>query len=290
MLVHAVEAEDFLSFGKRERLEVDRSLLVVTGPNGVGKTNLGACLDLASAAVGRAAGEPDTDHLAKYASAGHDGAASFEVALDLELDQDRERQQVRAFVCAAYVSSPTGAPDRLSAHDHDEEIRRRLIPDSLTIIWTGRLVVRYDATLPQPWFAAWEFGHGGKTWHIVLLGASRDRLFHGSADHLASPVGGGNTRDFLLGGKDADGTGIDFCAALVALGAPAVLGVQGLMAGPGPIPLSWRELAPNRELSEYGNRSFSFGSVLSAAMQRCLASAFRADKGGSIVVCMRKCP
>jgi ABC-type transport system involved in cytochrome c biogenesis ATPase subunit len=41
MLLRAVEAERFLSVGARVRLDMPAGLTVVTGPNGVGKTNLG---------------------------------------------------------------------------------------------------------------------------------------------------------------------------------------------------------------------------------------------------------
>ncbi len=96
MRLRQIEAEQFLSVGDRVLLEVAPGLTVITGPNGVGKTNLGACLDLARAVVGRAAGDPAAERLGLYESAGHDGAGSFIVALGLDLDQELERRQVRA--------------------------------------------------------------------------------------------------------------------------------------------------------------------------------------------------
>ena len=70
VLLRSIGAEGFLSFGDRVTLEVGSGLTVVTGPNGVGKSNLGRCLDLARAAIGRTAGDPAADRLDLYRDAG----------------------------------------------------------------------------------------------------------------------------------------------------------------------------------------------------------------------------
>ena len=70
MLLRAIEAERFLSVGDRVHLDVPPGLTVVTGPNGVGKTNLGACLDLGRAAVGRAGGDPAAERIVQLHCSG----------------------------------------------------------------------------------------------------------------------------------------------------------------------------------------------------------------------------
>src|SRR5580700_1881195 len=198
MLLRMIEAERFLSFGDRVRLQFDEGLTVLTGPNGAGKTNLGLCLDLARAVIGRASGDPGAGRLDRYQSAGHNGAGSFSVALDLELDQKRERDHVRAFVCAAYACATRGEPEEPSADEADVACREYLVSGSLAPLCSGRLLIRYEAALMQPWFAAWEFRHADGTWHVVLEGNGSGQLQRGPADPWAQPTSSGSFRDWLL--------------------------------------------------------------------------------------------
>ncbi len=270
MLLRQIEAEQFLSVGDRVRLEVGPGLTVITGPNGVGKTNLGACLDLGRAVVGRAAGDPAAERLALYESAGHDGAGSFTVALDLDLDQAWERQRVRAFVCAAYACTMRDDPGGPSADDDDIVVRQWLQGDSLAPLWSGRLLVRYESAQARPWFAAWEFSYAGGTWHVVLEGDGSGQLRRGPADHLAQPAGAGTVRDFLLKSKPRADSRLDFRVALEKMSAPVAFTVQPLAGGQGRVPASLRELAPGLSVTEHANRGFPFEFVLSSLLQRGL--------------------
>ena len=104
MRLEWVEARRFLSFGHSERLDVGSGLVVVTGPNGAGKSNLGRCLDLARAVVGRAGGDPAAERLSVYEDAGYEGADVFSVGLGIELDQTWEQNLAWTFVRACYAS------------------------------------------------------------------------------------------------------------------------------------------------------------------------------------------
>jgi hypothetical protein len=102
------------------RLDVGPGLTVVTGPSGVGKTNLGACLDLGRVIVACAAGVSgtDQDRATLYEGAGYFGAPSYRVAIDLELDQARER---------ALVSQCTGLgppPDIAALNDQVQALQQ----------------------------------------------------------------------------------------------------------------------------------------------------------------------
>src|ERR1022692_276582 len=91
-----VEAEGFLSFGGRVRLELGPGLTVVTGPNAAGKSNLGRCLDVARAAVESVLGDTAARvRLSLYDDAGYEGAGEFVVRLGLDLDQEWERNLTR---------------------------------------------------------------------------------------------------------------------------------------------------------------------------------------------------
>jgi hypothetical protein len=270
MLLRTVEAERFLSFRDRVRLQLDEGLTVVTGPNGAGKTNLGLCIDLVRTVIASASGVPDAGRLDRYQSAGHDGGGSFSVALDLELDQERERNRVRAFVCAAYACATRGEPDEPSAHEADAACRAGLVLTSLAPLCSGRLVARYEAALMRPWFAAWEFRNADSTWHVVLEGNGSGQLRRGSADPWAQQTSSGNFRDWLLASKPQDASSLDFRIALGKMNSGVSFSVQALTGGPGAIPVSLRELAPGLSAAEYGNRGFSFEYVLSSLLSRAL--------------------
>ena len=270
MLLHGVEAERFLSVGDRVRLDVPEGLTVVTGPNGAGKTNLAACLDLGRAVVGRASGDPAAERLAVYESAGHDGAASFWVALDLDLDQDGERKRIHAFMCAAYACSGRSEQDEPSADEDDTYVRDCLGADSLAPLWSGRLLIRYDSAMVRPWFAAWQFPHAGDTWHVVLEGDSSGQLRRGPADQRVEPTGARSVKEWLLGSKPQSENRLDLRVALEKMNQPVAFSVQSLPGGPGRIPASLRELAPGVSVTEYGNRGFTFAFVLSSLLRQGL--------------------
>lgn len=271
MLLHSVEAERFLSFGDRMRLDVGPGLTVVTGPNGVGKTNLGACLDLGRVIVARAAGVSgtDQDRVALYEGAGYFGAPSYRVAIDLELDQERERALVRAFACAAYACSPAEGGGS-SADEDDVLVRQWLVGESLAPFYSGALIVHYDSAMMRPWFAAWEFGNADGTWHVVLEGDGSGQLRRGPAQPGIKPSGAGSVRDWLLESKPQAETRLDVEVALDRMSQPVSFSVQPLTGGPGRIPASLLELAPLMSPGERGNRGFSFAFVLWSVLRRGL--------------------
>jgi len=270
VLLRGIEAERFLPYGDRVRLDVGPGLTVVTGPNGAGKTNLGLCLDLGRAVTGRATGDPAAERLALYESAGHDGAASFRVALDLELDQQWERRRFWAFVCAAFACATQGAPSAPSADENDAVVRESLVEDSLDPLLSGRLLICYESAMVRPWFAAWEFRHARGTWHVVLEGSGDGQLRRGPADPRAQQAGSGNVKDWLLASKPQDANVLDFRVALEGMSQPVSFSVQSLLGGPGIVPASLRDLAPGLSVADYGNRNFSFAFVLSSLLRRGL--------------------
>lgn len=270
MRLHAVEAEMFLSFGERVRLELGAGLTVVTGPNGAGKTNLGLAVDLARAVIDRASGDADAERLDRYRSAGHDDAGSFWVALELEFDQEWERTRIWAFVCAGYACAVRGQPGEPAADEADAYCRRVLQRETVMPLFSGRLLVRCESAQVRPWFAAWEFGHGGETWHVVLDGEGDGQLRRGRADLPSPSAGSGSMRDWLLGGKPQAEAELDFGLALENMTQPVSFSVQSVSLGSAPVPASLREMAPSLNVAEYGNRMFSFGYLLSSLLRRGL--------------------
>jgi hypothetical protein len=244
LLLHGVEAERFLSFGGLARLDVGPGLTVVTGPNGVGKTNLGSCLGLGRVLVGRAAGvsEAGQGRVELYESAGHFGARSYRVALDLELDQGWERRLVWSFACAAFACCPP-ADGGSSADGDDAIVREWLAEESLASLWSGRLVVYFELARMRPWFTAWEFSHQGGKWHVVLDGDGAGQLRRGPAEPGIRPGGAVNVRDWLLEGKPQAETRVDFGVALERMTQPVSFSVQPLTGSPVRIPVSLLELA-----------------------------------------------
>ena len=182
--------QGFLSFGALTELELGPGLTVVVGPNGVGKSNLGRCLDLTRAVIGRAAGDPAAERLDLYKDAGYEGAGSFEVRLSLFLDQPWERDLVRDFVCSAFVTPHElrDKPNSPSSVELDTLARTAIPEASLEPLWSGSLVIRYDSALSMPWFAAWEFEHAGRSWHVALYGQGSYGL---ESRHRGGPISAG---------------------------------------------------------------------------------------------------
>lgn len=270
VLLRGVEAERFLSFGDRVRLDMGPGLTVVTGPNGAGKTDLGLPLDLARAVIGRAASDPAAVRLGLYESAGYEGAGSFMVALHVELDQQWERERLWAFVCAGYACATRGEPGEPSADENDAIVREWLVKDSLAPLWSGRLIVRYESTMMRPWFAAWEFSHVGETWYVGLVGSGSGQLRRGLADPWEQSTGSVSLKDWLLASKPQDKSLLDFRVALEGMSQSVTFSVQSLTGGSGVVPASLREMAPGLSAAEYGNRGFPFEYLLSTMLQRGL--------------------
>jgi hypothetical protein len=269
MLLRSISAEGFLSFGDQLTLDVSPGLTVVTGPNGVGKSNLGRCLDLGRAAIGRTAGDPAFDRLDLYRDAGYQGARSFEVRLGLDLDQPWERSLVRSFVCAAFACSPElQSQQQAPGPAASDAVARACIPEiSLSPLWSGSLVVHHDSARQLPWFAAWEFGQASQTWHVVLNGQGGWQLCRGPADPSAMPTGSRPMPPWLLDAKPQDELVMDFGVALESLDQPVTFTVSSL-SGTGIIPDSLHELASALGVSEYGSKTFSFDEVMSAVLRR----------------------
>ncbi|HET7017537.1 MAG TPA: hypothetical protein VFI65_26680 [Streptosporangiaceae bacterium] len=228
MFLRSIEADGFLSFGRHARLAVGEGLTVVTGPNGAGKSNLGRCLELARAVVGRVSRDPVAERLAVYEDAGYEGAGSFMVRLGAELDQDWERELVWAFVCACFatVFPPQTGADARSAEELDEVVRAWLAADSLAPLWSASLVIRYDRAASQPWFAAWEFADLGKPWHAGLAGQAIQQLKPGPANASSEEDRWPDFTRWLMRSKPQDGLSLDFRVAMEHEGGPVPFAVQ----------------------------------------------------------------
>jgi hypothetical protein len=191
------------------------------------------------------------------------------VVLDLDLDQEWERKRVWAFVCAAFACATRGEPSEPSQDENDVLVREWLVEESLAPLWSGRLVICYESAMQRPWFAAWELGHAGESWHVVLEGGGSGQLRRGPADPWERPAGAVNVKDWLLSSKPQDENVLDFRVALERMDQPVAFSVQSLMGGPGIVPASLRELAPGLSAAD-GNRGFTFEFVLSSLLQRAL--------------------
>ncbi|HEY3955264.1 MAG TPA: TOPRIM nucleotidyl transferase/hydrolase domain-containing protein [Streptosporangiaceae bacterium] len=265
MLLKSIEAAGFLSFGGQVKLEVGPGLTVVTGPNGAGKSNLGRCLDLARAVIGRAADQPAAERLDLYEQAGYEGARSFAVELAIELDQLWEQDLTWSFVCACFASGSM-ANDSPSPQELDETVRTWLAEETLAPLWSGVLVVHHDASRPRPWFAAWQFTHAGDTWHVVLAGDYLYQLRPGPAVAQPQASGSGPLTDWLLSSKPQDDASLDFRVALQETGQPITFSA-GSGSTSDAITESMRELGSALG-ADPRNRTFGFDQVMSAVLQR----------------------
>ncbi len=159
MKISHIEAHDFMSFS-RIKLALDAGTTVVTGPNAVGKSNLGRIIDVVRLVVSSHAGSERRNQLDLYARAPRHGARRFRLIIGIEMDQPWEQELVATFVRAAYASgatslrTPSGIP-AASPERRDQDARRRLAPESMHLLLRGFLVVNYDEGATPRWQASW---------------------------------------------------------------------------------------------------------------------------------------
>ncbi len=101
MRIGHVEAGNFLSFERIDLAELDPRLNVVAGPNGAGKTNLIRALKMVCDA-------PDVRARVAWERATRVGSQDqpCAVRIELELNDEWEKQFLTSFIQAALVSQP----------------------------------------------------------------------------------------------------------------------------------------------------------------------------------------
>ncbi|MEW2071666.1 TOPRIM nucleotidyl transferase/hydrolase domain-containing protein [Streptomyces sp. NPDC007346] len=175
MKITRINASRFMSFSTLD-LSLDAGTTVVTGPNAVGKSNLGRIVDVARLVVASHAGSAVQDRLDLYARAPRHGARSFRLTLDIEMDQPWEQELVATFICAAYASGRDVrmAHGRVQPVWRDQDARRRLVPESAHLLLRGSLTVDYDEGSQPRWRARWH--HSAEdpesAWNIDLFGGN----------------------------------------------------------------------------------------------------------------------
>ncbi|MFD8913272.1 TOPRIM nucleotidyl transferase/hydrolase domain-containing protein [Streptomyces sp. NPDC059575] len=200
MKISRISAQGFMSFSRID-LALDTGTTVVTGPNAVGKSNLGRIIDVARSVVASHAGSERRNRLDLYARAPQHGARRFRLVLDIEMDQPWERELVATFIRASYLSSASaldartsvrtgGRPISLERRDHDA--RHRFVPESAQLLLHGSLVIDYDAGAQPRWRASWHhsttgepFESAGPAWFIDLRNGG-SALRADKADRMAT--------------------------------------------------------------------------------------------------------
>lgn len=176
MRLQCVIAKDFLSLGDFE-LTLWGGVTVLTGPNGVGKTNVGRCVDLVRTVLAAHAGKRLNDRLELYKAAGRNGHKAFEVSLGLVFDQDWEKSLLLDFMRAAFACNDSAASDEW-AGELDIEAIEKMSHESISPLYSGRLRVCFDASMLSPWWVVWEFENEGDTWTVPIVGTGRTDFIH----------------------------------------------------------------------------------------------------------------
>jgi hypothetical protein len=113
MRLRKIHAQDFLSFGALD-LDVGPALTFVTGPNGVGKTNLGRCVDVIYSALAHfgdtAAALAWVRHARAQVGGGEGSSGDPELAdlLQAEMDIDPLLRHGHAIADPGVLVTPTG--------------------------------------------------------------------------------------------------------------------------------------------------------------------------------------
>jgi hypothetical protein len=267
LFLRRIEIDGFLSFGQHAELNLGPGLTVVTGPNAAGKSNIGRCLDVARAVLA-AHDDPETERLDLYQDAGYESATEFTIKLGIDLDQPWEQDLIRTYIRACYVMS--GANNDPLIAESFEKSADLLQEDSLALLMSGLLVIRYRGERARPWAAAWEFtdDDAGMTWHAVLAGDEGiQQLRPGTAEHPTQTGGGVTFTEWLTKSKTPRENLLNFRASMRNPEQPVPFSVNTGTHQPGRVPASVRELGRQLALNPDG-RMFSFQQVISLILRR----------------------
>lgn len=285
MKIWNMAAQGFMSFSQLD-LRINPGATVVTGPNAVGKSNLGRILDVARQVVASHAGSAPDGRLDVYERAPRHGARRFRLTLDIELDQPWEKELVATFVRAAYAMGAIGLPlfanrSPLPPDARDADARRRLDPDSVDLLHRGSLTIDYDEGAQVRWSASWRHSTTGDpadptgdVWNLDLSGRIAARV--GRASTPARTVGLAQAwrsvvPDDHVAVQGADPEPLDFMEILTAVEEPIRLSVDMTRVGQSLLD-SVRDLFTllewNREVMQ--GRQIGFVHVLDTVLRRAV--------------------
>ncbi len=182
MRLKALEAEGIFSFGTGEdrlRLDLDRDLTVIVGPNAAGKSNLVRALKLVQAVLrfqdsGQDKRQPLWAALEDYARfSRHEGMAPNArsvIRLETDLTGPNELKLLTSFVGMMVLSASFGNQviDSPSLPRLEAWIREQVMPEALASLTSGTLVVSHSGVLGAQWQVSYEFQYEDAplTWHI----------------------------------------------------------------------------------------------------------------------------
>ncbi|WP_327110920.1 hypothetical protein OG206_00285 [Streptomyces sp. NBC_01341] len=285
MKVTRIEAQNFMSFSRLD-LPLDAGTTVVTGPNAVGKSNLGRIIDVARLVVASHASSQVQEQLDLYARAPRHGGRGFRVIMDIEMDQPWEQELVATFVRAVYVSSVYHSPPQgPSAEWRDRDARRRLAPDSTHLLLRGSIVVIYDEGAQPRWRARWDHSATGdlyanqSVWSINLQTGSTVLRATGDATGRSLTLADAWRRVFPEDEISPTATSpkLDFMRIFTELDQPILLSARShgtAIRSDGnavPLPDSVRDLHLLLGYNTSDDRTVDFAHVLNAVLQRGIA-------------------
>lgn len=225
MRLTSLHAEDVLSFGSFN-VSFERGLNVIVGPNGAGKSNVVRVVGLVRAAldiaVGAARASIDVPHQLRMGAPERRGM----VKLGVELTEDDERALIvaftRALVASALERSVVMSPSVDSALEQQiaARVRGEIDESAVGSLLHGRFVLLLDGRAPVSVSLAYEFDHGGETYHCGLAG-------------LGLPVGWVSRGAFVPSRRSAWGS--------------HPLDLSGFLTGEQPAAFSFADLLPSTD-------------------------------------------
>ncbi|MFE0527134.1 AAA family ATPase [Micromonospora parva] len=151
-------------------------MTIVTGANGSGKSTLLQALNLMVDAV-HASVTVSQPLESEWATAGHNGAESFEVRVGVKFDASDERLLIDSYYRAAILHLLH--PEATDVLALAEAVDAQLTPESAAPMMVGDLVVKFDRRQRGTWTVGWEFELPHGPAHVQLLGNEVGRLLDG---------------------------------------------------------------------------------------------------------------
>lgn len=176
MRITSLQVENLLSFTSFD-LPFQQGLNVIVGPNGTGKSNVVRLVGLIRAALEIAVGVSQARiDVRRYLRIGASSRRG-RVALGIELTEEDEWGLVVSYVRALVASSLDRKSAEFSSVDAGLEqllaarVRQAVDRAQTESLLRGRLVLWLDAGPPEAIGFAYEFDHGGATYHYGITGA-----------------------------------------------------------------------------------------------------------------------
>lgn len=293
MILHGVEAHNFMSLRNCTINELDNHLNFLVGPNGSGKTTIFRVLRVVRDILGNKVS------LEQFCTRGVN-PQEIDLIIDVEFNTEWEQELITTFLCAS-LNRPdelpsiinSNLPQRMELINTEGRIAfsnwllHLFRPKTLSFLFRGKLSISYRSQNYETPRISYTFEHNNlpftctvRPWDSVLIRGNISEYIGGGysptsglIDFFKRTTGLQDIVDLLTRQSFPTANSFDPVACLLYLADKKVaLGINNMNAQHAFLPAQRRfaELSGNLKLADLSNRSFTFGYTLQLIIQRAL--------------------